>query len=277
MRARKPRTPNGLPLELDRSLCPFPIPASDRKKGILTMDDYDVIDVFGDLQASHGIEEHSIRTIVTDNPWQLKDHNMNGFEQVKKYRLHPRYPTLSLPRLWLMNAGINRLAAPKSHLWAWTIKDMLPHTFALYESWGWQYKQCYTYVKTYGEEYDSEAFEGTEADPLPEPAPVCGGGFWGRNSCEYLLFFVNTSVDNRPLNATKERNVIYAPVPDRQHSAKPPIAFEVIRRNSPGPRVSLFERSLRDGFVVVWGNEAPDAPPEIPRNGLISPQGALEE
>lgn len=251
MRVRKPKTPNGLILEQPRELCPFKIPRSDKKKGILTLADYEPIDVMPEMR-SYGLDDHSAQCIETDNPWAYRDLNMNGFEQVKKYRLHPRYPTLSLPALWLMVASINRLAAPKCHLWAWTTKDMLPFTFTLYESWGWLYKQCHTWVKTY-ENGD----------------PVCGGGYWGRNSCEYLLFFVNTSRGNRPLNATKERNVFFAPVPDNEHSAKPDCAYERIARNSPGPRVSLFQRTHREGFIP-WGNQAP----EVPRAGLVSADGS---
>lgn len=242
---RKPKTPNGLSLELSRDLCPFPIPRSDIKKGIRSMYDYEAIDINADLC----LPDFSVSCIEADNPWAYRDLNMNGFEQVKKYRLHPRYPTLSLPALWLMNASLSRLAAPKCHLWTWTTKDMLPFTFALYESWGWLYKQMYTWVKVY---------EGTMN-------PRCGGGYWGRNSCEYLLFFVNTSKGNRPLNATRERNVIHAPIPNGEHSAKPDEFYELIRRNSGGPRVSLFQRSHREGFIP-WGNEAP-------RPALISPKG----
>ncbi len=258
---RKIKTINGLHASLDRSLCPFEIPRSDEKKGILTMDDYELaVNVFDgpDGLTARGVEPHSVRCIEMDNPWQLK-----GFEQVKKYRsphlrptrthwtfrLFPRYPTMSLPALWLFNENLSRMAAPRCHLWAWTIKDMLPYTFQLYTSWGWQYKQMYTWVKTYGEEIDT-----MDLEELPEEPPHCGGGYWGRNACEYLLFFVNPARDNRPMNAPRERNVFYAPI--GEHSAKPEIAYEVIRRNSPGPRVSLFQRSHRDGFVP-WGNQAP--------------------
>jgi N6-adenosine-specific RNA methylase IME4 len=124
----------------------------------------------------------------------------------------------------------------------------------------------YTWVKTYGDEIDT-----MELEELPEEPPYCGGGYWGRNSCEYLLFFVNPSKDNRPMNAPRERNVFYAP--RSEHSAKPDIAYEVIRRNSPGPRVSLFQRSHREGFIP-WGNQAP---PDVPRADLVGPEGESDE
>ncbi len=42
--------------------------------------------------------------------------------------------------------------------------------------------------------------------------------------------------------------------PRGAHSAKPAEAYDLIARNSPGPRCSLFQRTPRPGFVC-WGNE----------------------
>lgn len=44
--------------------------------------------------------------------------------------------------------------------------------------------------------------------------------------------------------------------PRRGHSVKPAEFFETIRRVTAGPRISMFERQKRPGFVA-WGDEAP--------------------
>ena len=85
-----------------------------------------------------------------------------------------------------------------------------------------------------------------------------------RNACEFLLFGTNDK-SFRPLEATTTSNLLLAPRPrvevkvedgttvTRQHSFKPPEAYRLIRRNSPGPRVSLFQRRPVEGFEI-WGD-----------------------
>lgn len=65
----------------------------------------------------------------------------------------------------------------------------------------------------------------------------------------------------RPMRLHKsQRSLFSAPVPSENgrpvHSAKPHEFFEIVRRLFDGPRISLFERFPRDGFVCV-GDEMP--------------------
>jgi N6-adenosine-specific RNA methylase IME4 len=41
----------------------------------------------------------------------------------------------------------------------------------------------------------------------------------------------------------------------REHSRKPAEAYDIIEACSPGPRLELFARGSREGWVV-WGDEA---------------------
>lgn len=60
----------------------------------------------------------------------------------------------------------------------------------------------------------------------------------------------------RPLRLHKsQRSLFSAPVPSENgkpiHSAKPDKFFEIVKNLFEGPRLSLFERKERDGFVCV--------------------------
>jgi N6-adenosine-specific RNA methylase IME4 len=234
---------------LGRSLCPFEIPKSDKKMGILTMDDYKVTDVSADFPDMIG----KYRAIEWDCPWRYSDSGFNGYQSVQKYRIHCPYPTMSLPELWLMGDGIKKLAADRCLFWCWASKDFLYPAMQMCESWGLHFKQIFTWIKT------------TKAGK-----PTYGMGYWCRNACEFLLLYVNEAKDNRPLEATTTPNYILAPATG--HSAKPEAAMDLIRRNSPGPRLSIFQRTPREGFDC-YGNQMPDAPLDEPRADLISAQG----
>ena len=219
-----------------------------KEKGIVRLEDYELADPSKEFLRRY-------RCIEIDPPWQYKDKGYNGHETVQKYRIHCPYPTMSLPHIWLMGNAINSLADERCHLWMWTTKDFLAAALLLIESWGWDFKQMFTWIKT-----------------TKDGKPTYGMGYWGRNGCEYLLFAVNKSKDNRLLEATTTPNYFFAP--NLGHSVKPDIAYEIIRRNSLGPRLSIFQRTHREGFDC-WGNQMKPmadcgAPP---RAELIEPKG----
>lgn len=176
------------------------------------------------------------RAIEMDPPWQYKDRGYNGYDTVQEYRIHCPYPTMSLEELAAMGPEINRVAAERCHLWMWTTKDFLPDSFDLIKAWGWQFKQVFTWIKT-----------SQKTGNL-----TYGMGYWCRNATEFLILSVNHTKGNRPLAATTTPNYILAP--RANHSAKPEAAYDMIRANSPEPRLSIFQRTPRAGFEC-WGNE----------------------
>lgn len=191
-------------------------------------------------------EDGRFRCIEIDPPWRYKDRGYNGFDTVQEYRIHCPYQTMTLSDIELMGDEINRVANREHgcHLWLWTTKDFLPDAFDLIFGWGWEYKQLITWVKC------------SKAE-----VPTYGMGYWLRNACEYLILAVNRTKKNRPLCATTTPNYIFS-VPDGgaffasrdRHSKKPDSSYEMIRNNSPEPRLSIFQRSEREGFEC-WGNE----------------------
>lgn len=204
-------------------------------------------------------ESGRFRCIEADPPWQYRDHGFNGFATVQKYRIHCPYETMGLADIMALGAEVQRVADPGgAHLWLWTTKDFLPFAAFVAQAWGFEYRNTFPWMKV-----------------AENGEPLMGMGHWGRNCFEYLVLATNRS-SAKLLNAGRERNLIVAPRPftiersdpddpesrlvRKYHSRKPEEAYDLIRRNSPGPRLAMFARREIPGFET-WGNEAPPAPP----------------
>lgn len=207
--------------------------------------------------------------IVIDPGWDSEnDKGCRGFQGVKGYQVHPKYTTMRLTEIVAMGPEINRISKSKCHLWMWTTELFLPDAEKIMDEWGFTLKRRFIWVKTtdglnpnlkglenFSKQRVREAFEVMQAIGYTGK-PYSRTGYWSKMGVEYLLLGTN-SKSFRPLNATSEYQVIFAPAPKdapEVHSAKPEEAFEVIRRNTPGPRVSIFERIHREGFAC-FGNE----------------------
>jgi N6-adenosine-specific RNA methylase IME4 len=204
------------------------------------------------------------RAQESDPPWDYKDRKWNGMDTVQEYRVHPTYNVMSLHAIWAMGAEHRRLASPQGcHLWMFTTKDFYLASRAMIEAWGFTYKQEFPWIKTtqglnrghVGLEGFTQAQLDTASEVMAtwgQPGkPAYGMGRWGRNSWEVLILATSTN-SLKLLRATTEPNIIFAPTGD--HSEKPEAAYDLIRRNSIGPRLSCFCRDKRKGFVC-WGNE----------------------
>ena len=207
--------------------------------------------------------DHAFACIEADPPWQYRDRGYNGRQEVQKYRIHTPYDTMSVDELIAMGDEVQRVSAPSCHLWMWTTKDFRFDAERIMRAWGFTFKNASPWVKTTSrlrrtqkglKQFTNEEIEIAQRvfDALGMPGkPAYGMGHWLRPQHEALLLGVN---DNsfRPLNATREPAMVFAP--KTKHSAKPKQAYELIRRNSPGPRLSMFQRTEREGFTC-WGNE----------------------
>lgn len=232
------------------------------RRRLAHLKELDLLNELGDNPATPPIfklplPDNSVKTFCVDYPWQFDDHNkkMNGWKGSKKYRLHPNYTVAPIEVLGpVLGAEINRTREEKSHLYMWTVKDFYVEAHQMATNWGWEYKTTIPWVKTYKND-----------------TPVCGPGYYFRGCIEYLLFFVSTSRDNKTLNGPRVKNLLWeegelptlpdgirAPNPPA-HSEKPPIAYEMICEQSPGPRVAIFEHYHRPGFVCIGDNMEPFA------------------
>lgn len=130
--------------------------------------------------------------------------------------------------------------APSAHLWCWVTTNYLMDGLALVDRLGFRYVRDFTWVKTDAEE------------PEDESELQLGVGQYARGSHETCLFAVrgNAMV---PAPADRPKDVIFAP--RLEHSRKPDKAFtEWFERVSPGPRLEMFARAERPGWVA-FGNE----------------------
>lgn len=180
--------------------------------------------------------------IEADVPWQYKDRGYNGRETVQRYRIHCPYPTMPLAEIKAMGFEVRRVTAVFAHLWLWTTKDFLRDAFDVMEEWGFSYRQTFTWLKT-----------------TKKGAPTYGMGCWGRNGTEFLLLGTTSGSYKLREYATTPNYIL---APRTGHSAKPEAAYDLIRRNSPGPRLSLFQRTPREGFTC-WGDQLREEAPAL--------------
>lgn len=208
-----------------------------------------------------------------DPPWSYNSIGFNGWENDKDYRIHPGYPTMPMAHMINMGREVSRVMQPTSCMYMWVTDDFVIDGHVLMAAMGYQVVRMLHWIKTNG-----------------AGEPTYGQGYWYRLGWEGLLFGVKverkgmkkdvvrprfaTSQPNyffaedmgavdkeehmrqihllRPLNADTHPNYFFAQ--RTGHSIKPDYAYELIRKNHNGPRISIFQRSQRKGWYA-WGNE----------------------
>lgn len=163
------------------------------------------------------------RCIVIDPPWDPSDEG--DVDQMGRAR--PAYATM--PIADVERLPVAELADDGCHLYLWITNRSLPKGFRLLESWGFRYITTLTWCK-----------------------PSIGVGNYFRNNTEHVLFGVKGSL---PLLYQDTGTWFAAPRGPAGHSSKPVEFFDMVNRVSPGPRLEMFARGSRDGFVT-WGAEA---------------------
>lgn len=211
------------------------------------------------------------RTIVADPPWQYRN-TLEMSDGVARSAMS-QYRTLSLAEIQgflratptstvrcetddrAIPGTIADSLAPDAHLWLWTTGPFLLDGSAasVARMWGFEPKAIVVWVKGRLDLKSVRMPEEAFVAALPRLVLNLGMGRYVRSCTEFLLF----ATRGRGYAMVQDKgvpNVIVAP--RTQHSAKPDAAFDLIRRVSPGPRLSLFERGLRAGFDV-HGDELP--------------------
>jgi len=193
-------------------------------------------------------EDNSFATGEEDPAWSYEDNGFNGFQTVQEYRIHCPYRTMSFRNILRAGKEISRVMKPDSHYYMWTTKDFLLESLVALRMRGYTFKNMIVWLKT------------SKAGRL-----TYGMGHWFRNGWEAMNFGTRGN-PGRPAEATTQPNWFCAPKPDKlllpngkggytKHSRKPQEAYDLICRNSPGPRLSMFQRGTRPGFYC-WGDEA---------------------
>ena len=148
--------------------------------------------------------------IVADPPWETGIWSATGRRGATKYL------DMNLAEIEKINIPANENCV----LWLWVINRYLHEAFHILESWGFDYKNCFTWAK--------DKF---------------GLGDWGRGQTEHCLLAVKgkTVVD-----FTNTANIIYGI--RREHSRKPEEFYKIVESTCNGKRLDYFARNKRDGW-----------------------------
>lgn len=163
-------------------------------------------------------------TIVADPPWRYEQGGpYSGTWAGKEFR-PPPYSSMSALEIAALPVG--DVAAEHAHLYLWTTNRYLDDAIDVAAAWGFRVSQVLTWCKT--------------------PRGIGPGGAFS-NTTEFLLYCRKGS-----LRYTARIDTTWFAWPRRSHSTKPPEAFDVIERVSPGPYLELFARQQRLGWDS-WG------------------------
>lgn len=161
-------------------------------------------------------------TIVIDPPWDMQKIGRD----VRPNQVEFDYPTMTDDELAALQ--IADLAADDCFLFCWTTQRFWPATQRLIEGWGFENSLFFTWHKHGG------------FQPLGQPQFNGEYVFLGRRG-------------NPRFVDTKNFFCVFD-APRREHSRKPDEFYNTIRRVTQGPRIDVFSREARDGFVQ-FGNE----------------------
>lgn len=168
--------------------------------------------------------------IYLDPPWEYKDKSHAG----KRGSIY-KYPSMSDEEL--ASLPISDIAADQSVILCWATAPKLPVAIKLIAAWGFKYKTIgFVWVKT-------NRRAGT---------PFMGMGSYTRANAEFVLLGVRGKATKLVKNHSVHQ-IIQSPI--REHSQKPEeVPIEIVKLFGDLPRVELFARSQREGWMVC-GNE----------------------
>jgi N6-adenosine-specific RNA methylase IME4 len=207
----------------------------------------DSTDIVADIAADlRGVADRGpFATILADPPWRFT--NRTG-KMAPEHRRLSRYGTLDTPTIAAL--PVADIAAETAHCYLWVPNALLPEGLAVLGAWGFAYKTNLIWHKIRRD-------GGSDGR---------GVGFYFRNVTEMVLFGVR-GPNARTLAPARRQVNLFASA-KQEHSRKPPALYDLIESCSPGPRLELFARGVRDGWVC-WGNQAdesyrPDWPTRVP-------------
>lgn len=163
------------------------------------------------------------RCIVIDPPWPVEKIE----REVRPNQKAPLdYPTMTLDQISAL--PVESLADPDGcHLYLWVTQKYLPYGLKLLEAWGFKYQCVFTWVKPGGMTPYSFMY-----------------------NTELVLFGRRGDL---PLQQNGLKLSFEAAATG--HSVKPDVFYdERVLKASPEPRLEMFARKERNGFVT-WGNE----------------------
>ena len=166
-----------------------------------------------------GFPTGPFRTIVIDPPWPMEKITLDR-RPVEREVMD--YPTWSLDKI-RDELPIAKLGDPHGcHVHLWVTHKFLPYGLELFGAWGVRYECVLTWIK-----------------PTAQP-------LWWKYNTEHCLFGKIGA-----LAPIEKGQPVGFRAPQQRHSHKPEEFFSIVRKVSPGPRITLFD-DPRDGFKH-WG------------------------
>ena len=162
-------------------------------------------------------------TIVVDPPWPITKMALHARLNIVK---ELDYPAMSEEEIF--SFPLPEFAADNCHLFCWSIQKFLPTALRLVEHWGFRYVLLFTWHKSGGYQ------------PLGLPA-------FNSEFVVYARMGTPEFIDTKDFRTCFEGR-------RRQHSRKPDEFYSLIARVTAAPRLDVFSREQREGFVS-WGNE----------------------
>lgn len=184
------------------------------------------------------VKGRKFATVLADPPWQFT--NRTG-KMAPEHKRLSRYPTMTLPEI--KDLPVEAIVEDRAHLYLWVPNALLAEGLQVMEHWGFTYKSNIIWYKI-------------RKDGGPDRRGV---GFYFRNVTEVILFGVRGKNVRTLKRGRTQENIISTR--KREHSRKPDEQYDIIESCSWGPRIELFARGPRKGWVV-WGNESENYEPD---------------
>ena len=177
-------------------------------------------------------------TVLADPPWQFA--NRTG-KMAPEHKRLTRYSTMPLKEIKAL--PVEAIVESTAHLYLWVPNALVAEGLEVMKHWGFTYKTNLIWYKV-------------RKDGGPDRRGV---GFYFRNVTEMILFGVRGKNARTLQPGRSQENIIVSR--KREHSRKPDEQYDLIEACSWGPRIELFARGPREGWVV-WGNQAEEYTPD---------------
>jgi len=163
------------------------------------------------------IPKGKYHTIVIDPPWEVK----KIIREVRPKQIENLdYPTMTVEQIKQIPIK-NHIMEDGCHVYLWVTHKYLPKAFEIFKTWGVKYECLLTWIKNVGFTPFSWMY-----------------------STEHVLF---GRVGSLELLKKGKRLDFHGKV--REHSRKPDEFYELVKEVSPEPRLEMFSREKREGFI----------------------------